>query len=274
MTQYSVGRDHTQVQLGLYVLGALSPDESAAVDAHVAECAQCRTESARLGEVPAFLSMLTSEQVRSIADAFPPPPRPDAHRTAAHVIGVHRPRAGSETRRPSGGGDSARTQAQARSDGSRRPPTRASLRLGRRTSFWLVLTATALVLGVGVGLRLASSSPTVITLAGTETDTVTGATMSVGVVGADMAAHVNATVKGLRPGVEYELYAVDATGRTQVIARWLGEDKPYTYVGDLSVRVDKLAFFTIRQNGGGVVITVKVAKSSQGMGLDSNRPVP
>jgi hypothetical protein len=128
------------------------------------------------------------------------------------------------------------------------------------------MTATALALGVGIGVRLASTGPTVVTLAGTETDTVTGATMSVTVTGADNEAHVNASMKGLPAGVEYELYAVDATGRTQVIDRWFGENSPYNYVGVLNVRADKLAFFTIRQMDGKVVVTVKVARSSQGMG--------
>jgi hypothetical protein len=130
----------------------------------------------------------------------------------------------------------------------------------------LASIAIALVLGVGIGLRLASATPTAITLAGSETDTVTGASMSVTVQGGDVSSHVSAIINGLRPGVAYKLIAMDSSGQTQILIRWVAEDKPYTYTGDATVRGDKLSWLTVAQLDGAVVITVKVAKSSPAAG--------
>jgi anti-sigma-K factor RskA len=57
--------------IGGYVLGALEPDEMAAVRQHIASCAACARDHAELATIPALLDMAES------ADAVPerPPPR-------------------------------------------------------------------------------------------------------------------------------------------------------------------------------------------------------
>jgi hypothetical protein len=261
-----------QVQLGLYVLGGLSPGESAAVEKHLEECAGCRAESAKLYQVPAFLSLLTPEQVRSLSDNFPPTREEE---DPASTSGM--PWSEAQPSRPPVrvGSRSSVTNQMPPSRGGRHGRASGSMRSRRRTALWLAMTATALVLGVGIGLRLASDTPTVIELAGTETDTVTGVSMSVTVVGSDVSSHVSTTIKGLRPGVEYKLIAVESSGRTQVIAHWFAEDRPYAYAGDVSVRGDRFAFLSVTQMDGAVVITVKVAKSRQGARpAPTTRPLP
>jgi hypothetical protein len=248
----------------LYVLGALSSVESGAVEEHLAGCAECRAECRELSEVPAFLSLLTQEDVRSLADEFAPRTQ-DIKEFAA--VPAPRVQAGAPPSRPPTGPTTTHPRP---SGDQRRLPKPANLRRPRhRSRFVLAAVALALIAGVSLGLELASNSPSAVTFAGSETNTVTGVTMSVTVVGVANGSHVTATVKGLHPGVEYNLYAVDSQGHTQTVAQWLAEDKPYAYAADVQVRADDLAFFTIAGTDGQVVVTVKVAKAAQGAGPPS-----
>jgi anti-sigma-K factor RskA len=47
--------------VGGYVLGALEPDEAAAVRRHITECPECATEHARLASLPDLLTLVSSE---------------------------------------------------------------------------------------------------------------------------------------------------------------------------------------------------------------------
>lgn len=49
---------HVQLLLGAYVLGGLSPQEEAAVEAHLPQCAQCRAEYEEMASVPVWLDLL------------------------------------------------------------------------------------------------------------------------------------------------------------------------------------------------------------------------
>jgi hypothetical protein len=63
----------TRQALGIYVLGAIDPDERALVDAHVAACRECREELAGLAGLPALLSRVDADEIGRIflADADP-----------------------------------------------------------------------------------------------------------------------------------------------------------------------------------------------------------
>lgn len=52
--------DHPTDLLGAHALGALEPDEARSVAAHLASCAACRTEHARLAGIPALLDLASS----------------------------------------------------------------------------------------------------------------------------------------------------------------------------------------------------------------------
>jgi anti-sigma factor RsiW len=65
-------RDDFQLQLGLFVVGALPLDEHLAVEDHLAQCAACRAECDELSEVPALLSLLSDDGIRTLTDEFSP----------------------------------------------------------------------------------------------------------------------------------------------------------------------------------------------------------
>jgi hypothetical protein len=59
-----------------YALGALSPSDRRAFEAHLAECAECRRAVGELAVMPGLLSRVPSDRAqRSLADAVSPDPR-------------------------------------------------------------------------------------------------------------------------------------------------------------------------------------------------------
>src|SRR5262245_6775492 len=239
--------DHVQLELGLYVLGALSPEEQPAVEEHLGRCAECRTECAELSEVSALLALLTVDDIAEI------PPDVVHRRRDAVAPGSHAARPGIHvSRRTSTHAPAARWDV--RTDVRRR-----SSRFGRKHRLALSAIGVALLVGVGAGVWL-RATPTPITLAGHDTNVVTGVSMSVTVVGRDGQSHVDAKISGLRAGIQYQLYAVNVHGQTRVVSRWAAGSGPYLFSGDLRESTDDLAFFSVTQVDGGVVVTVHVAK--------------
>ena len=49
---------HVQLLLGAYVLGGLTREEEAVVEAHLPRCAQCQAEYEELSDVPPWLDLL------------------------------------------------------------------------------------------------------------------------------------------------------------------------------------------------------------------------
>ncbi|WP_230883449.1 zf-HC2 domain-containing protein [Planomonospora sp. ID82291] len=63
--------DEARMSLGVYALGALEPEEHAAVRAHLAGCGECRAEAEELAGVAGFLGRVSQEDVVQVAS----PPR-------------------------------------------------------------------------------------------------------------------------------------------------------------------------------------------------------
>ncbi|MER5645503.1 zf-HC2 domain-containing protein [Streptosporangium sp. NPDC002524] len=59
--------DEVRMSLGVYVLGALEPDERVLVEAHLAECAECRAELEELAGVTTFLGRVSESDVAQVA---------------------------------------------------------------------------------------------------------------------------------------------------------------------------------------------------------------
>ncbi|MFD1502746.1 anti-sigma factor family protein [Streptosporangium lutulentum] len=59
--------EEVRMSLGVYVLGALEPDECVLVEAHLAECADCRAEFDELTGVSAFLGKVSEGDVAQVA---------------------------------------------------------------------------------------------------------------------------------------------------------------------------------------------------------------
>ncbi|GAT66262.1 zf-HC2 domain-containing protein [Planomonospora sp. ID91781] len=63
--------DEVRMSLGVHALGALDPEEHAAVEAHLAGCEECRAEAEELAGVAGFLGRVSQEDVVQVAS----PPR-------------------------------------------------------------------------------------------------------------------------------------------------------------------------------------------------------
>lgn len=59
-----------RIALGVYVLGAMDPDERALMDAHLDTCEECRAELAELAELPGLLAMVSAEEAIALADGL------------------------------------------------------------------------------------------------------------------------------------------------------------------------------------------------------------
>ena len=155
----------TRQALGIYVLGAIDPDERALVDAHVAGCRECREELAGLAGLPALLSRVDADEIGRIflADADPEAdldlgrgPGPDADLGSGPDAGP-----GTEPGAGRGAGPLAVLEAP-REDfvDSLVSLTEARRRRNRR---WQVLGAAAAVViaagGAAAGFQLANGSP-------------------------------------------------------------------------------------------------------------------
>jgi anti-sigma factor RsiW len=57
-----------RIALGVYVLGAIDPDERALVDEHLDTCEECRAELAEFMELPGLLAMVPAEEAIALAE--------------------------------------------------------------------------------------------------------------------------------------------------------------------------------------------------------------
>src|SRR5690606_12091377 len=98
MTSPELDGGHVEHQLGVYVLGELSPDEASTVAEHLATCGRCSVEAAGLADVRGVLDHLDSESVARLlrdTDHSAPPAaaRPDRGPAAGRPpAGPGRPR--------------------------------------------------------------------------------------------------------------------------------------------------------------------------------------
>ncbi|MET9022295.1 zf-HC2 domain-containing protein [Actinopolymorpha sp. NPDC004070] len=60
--------------IGAHVLGALDAAEAAAVDAHLADCAECRAAYDDLAGLPALLGLVGAEEAATVGEALPEGP--------------------------------------------------------------------------------------------------------------------------------------------------------------------------------------------------------
>jgi hypothetical protein len=240
----SVGDDeHPEFELGLFALGALNADEEHEILVHLAECDACRTECDDLGDAALFLSLLPRDRVRQIVDS-----------SAQPVSGV-----------------TAVPQAR------NRPavPPRFSTPTLRAGAAWLApkrtrlavaaaILGAAIASGVGVGMWLESSRDggvLITTVSATATNDATGATAAIQVQpDAHGRYQLQAIVVGLQPGVEFQLTATRRSGRTDVIFRGVAAGGRQTITATTFVPPDEVAFFTVAQLDGSIVVTVPVQR--------------
>jgi anti-sigma factor RsiW len=68
-----------------YLLGALSPADRSAYEAHLADCRHCRTAVSQLAGMPGLLAAITPEQARAVSEPAPEVPETLLPRLMAEV---------------------------------------------------------------------------------------------------------------------------------------------------------------------------------------------
>jgi hypothetical protein len=116
------------------------------------------------------------------------------------------------------------------------------------------------VTGLGIGVLVQRSGPLIKSeLTASAVDHDTGASLSIVVKASGGGAQVQATVYGLRPEQQYQLFGVTTSGQTQVVSRWTGKAGANSVTGTVSSPPSGLAFFSVATVDGTPVVTVRVA---------------
>ncbi|RZT13542.1 putative zinc finger protein [Kribbella sp. VKM Ac-2569] len=226
--------EHDRTQLGAYALGALEPAEVAAVDEHLATCAECRAELAELTEMKDFLGEVPPE---------------------AFLEG------------PPEGGDLLlqRTLREIREPQRQEPQAKP-----KRRSRWLLIAAAVVVvagaLGGGVVLGRSTAPDTDQPVAGskqvTTSDTTTGATMAATVEPRAGWSWVRVQVSGLKAGDQCEMVITDKAGRSWVAGSWLVSEKAAksgsAFGGGVLTPIDQVRSVEIRTVQGKHVVTATI----------------
>jgi hypothetical protein len=217
-----MSRDHERELLGAYALGVLDPDEVRAVDAHVAQCPDCRRE---LDELEAMKDSLGEVPPEAFLDG------------------------------PPDGGDLLlqRTLRQVRTEKSRDVRQRGLLVAAGVAA----LVAAALGGGVVLGHRTASTSvaggrptpavtsATASTVPGTRvlhgSNPANGVTMTVTVTPAKGWVRLHATVDNVKPGLRCQLVVRDKSGNPVVAGSWLVPPTESNVDGSALVAQDNIA---------------------------------
>lgn len=258
-----------QTAVALYLLGALGDEDRVAFERHLAGCDRCLAEAAEVGPVTSALGLLPEAAVRDLlaeADAA------DDVRAggSANPDGGPGPKT-RDARRP-GGPASTRPPAVVRPPARQAPPGRRDTHRGRaRQRQRMIAWTLAVVATIAVG------AATVTMLRGRETGmardgepalvasaeaSIHGASLSVMVTGTANGSTVRATVTGLRPGILYRLYAVTRDGESHTVRDWAGARGTQQVLGELSLPVDSLAFFTVAEANGDPVVTAPLVRDT------------
>jgi anti-sigma factor ChrR (cupin superfamily) len=220
--------------LGAYVLGALEPDEAAAVEAHLASCERCRDELAELSPLPSLLSLVTLEHASAAAIGSAPPMPSDL--ALPRVLGQAR-----EERAAQG-----------------RLRRRARVLTGLVAAVAVVLAAAT---GAYVGSRFfgtartvivqpsssPSPSPTASKVRETKTwqgrDAATNVSAKAVLTKFNWGTEVDATMNGMKKGDICVIRVIDLYGREWDAGSWIVNEKTLDlqWAGDVAVQYDKVA---------------------------------
>lgn len=186
---------HRTDVLGAYVLGALDADETHRVDAHLADCADCRAEAAALRELTDVLGDVPPE---AFLDGPPEDGRLLLERTLRRV----------------------------------RSTKRSGVRTGRMLMAASAVVAVAAAVSGGVLLGRATDTPAPVALPPAASGPPAtagvmhlrgednGAQLAVTITPSGDWVRVSAWVAGIPAGQRCQLVVVSATGRTEVAGSW------------------------------------------------------
>ncbi|ROO63193.1 putative zinc finger protein [Micromonospora sp. Llam0] len=246
--------------LGFYVIGKLDDDERRAVDRHLSDCSVCRAARDEIGPVVPALRLLGRSDVRDLVAEFGVPTMGEVRTAPAPDVPAPPPVAGSPAvvDRPvvADGPDAGRPPRRSERGGA--PPGRPAA-TKRRWRRWqlsvgglvVVVLAGAVATIVAQWPEQAAPQPAGITASG---DSSAGVTIEIEID----AQIIRVTLDGLRSGLPYELYAVTGDGGTFRVAELTGASGAQEVEGELPVPADTVAFFSVRQADGAVVVTAEV----------------
>jgi anti-sigma factor RsiW len=230
---------HEASQLGAYVLETLDPDERHAVDAHLAECPECRADLAELEAVKDVLNDIPPEALVQGA--------PDADLVLQRTLRQVRGEAARGSRRRWVPAAAAVAVALAGALG-------AGVAVGRGTAPAPSSQATPPAPSVSV----TSAAPG--TRAGTVDDPATGVRLTARVVPAIGWVRVNAAVNGIPAGENCRLIVVGKDGSREIAAGWIvskaGETGGTTLDGSAAVAPDNVAAVEVVNTAGRRFVTL------------------
>lgn len=235
--------EHDRTQLGAYALGALEPAEVAAVDEHLATCAECRAELVELNEMKDFLGEVPPE-------AFLEGPPEGGDLLLQRTL--------REVREP-----------QVQEPDVREPQTQDPQVRPKRSRWLLVAAAVVVVagaLGGGVVLGRSTAPDADQPVAGskqvTTSDTTTGVTMAATVEPRAGWTWVKVNVSGLTAGDQCVMVITDKSGASWVAGSWLVSEKAAksgsAFGGGVLIPPDQVRSVEIRTVQGKHVVTATI----------------
>jgi hypothetical protein len=209
------------VHLGVYALGAADAAETTLVETHLAGCAACRAELARLEPLAGLLAHVP---LSLVAADLPPAWLPGPAPVAAHPTSAAQSVPAGATA-PAGGAVPARKPVPAREPGVARVSAGTGrMQRGRSRRFRALAATAAAAAAVGAagGLWLArpgaSPAPAAITLSGA--NPATHVRVTVTLTGTSWGTSIRLVARGLPLNVPCRLIVASRTGRTEVTGVW------------------------------------------------------
>lgn len=219
------GPDHEAVRvlLGPYVLGALGPEESDRLEAHLDGCAACRADLDELTPVATALAA-----VRGTAAALPQPPADLGHRVEAAVT--------AERRRT---------------------------RSGTRRTVGIAAAAAAAAVAVTLaGVRLTEPPPVPLEAVPVAVE-APGLTASAGVVPHTWGVEVRLTATGFRTGDRYRVVVLGEDGKDYPAGEFVGTGARSMVCNlNSSVLRAEAAGFEVRDADGSVLVESRFPEPS------------
>jgi hypothetical protein len=234
------------VQLGAYLLGALDPEERAALEAHIAGCADCRAELIAMAPLPGLLRRTPFEELEETAASAQtltaphtgnaPASRP-AGTGASHLDGISAPIPGQTT-----------------GAGHARPRRRSRVLVPAG----LALAGAAAAVGVWVsvgGARTASPTPVSAATTVSAVDQRTHVTASAALTPENWGTQVQLRLANLPEGITCHLVVHARDGRTETAGTWgSGYSSATTVPASTSIGASDIASMTVVDGSGGVLV--------------------
>jgi len=251
--QPAPGHAEARLALGALVLGALEPVERAAVEAHVAGCAECSAELVDLAVLPGLLGRLTPEQAAAVAPGRPDPAEPPAELLERVLArGAQHPRPADLD----GADEDDEREAAPRRPLGRTPAGRpehpSRVRRRRRIS---AIVAAAVATAAGIGWLIAGpltpegNPPGIVVVQGR--DQVSNVNAKLTLSPTPNGTQLSLALAGVQPGEDCQLVAWTADGRKEVASSWRASYEGQADVtGSTSLSLSDIAGVTVKTPDG------------------------